>query len=146
MSQWKQHRDPLFRGDASTGITAPTPVADPNIVRHILYLDGPQRPTPYLSTTEDREVAARFAGRMGTIWETRVPALTPTAVRHISRKELLDLLKGKGKGDATWPSALEVAQARRYVEEWDEHLLDWRDVPDPAVRATLETLFQRSRR
>jgi hypothetical protein len=43
------------------------PGADTSIVRHILYLDGYGRQTPYLSTTERTEVAAIFGAR-GRIW------------------------------------------------------------------------------
>ena len=59
-----------------------------------------------------------------------------------SRTELLSLMKGNGKGKAKWPSAFEVMQARRYVEQWEEHLLDFREVDDPA-EAT-EKIFSKS--
>jgi len=59
--RWRATQHPLFRGDAASGVGIPRPDADPSIVRHILYLDGPGRETPYLSTTESR-IFAR-AGR-----------------------------------------------------------------------------------
>lgn len=104
------------------------PTANKSIVRHVLYLEGFGRDTPYLSTTEDRAVAGRFAGKHGAIWATDAKKLRATeGTRHISRKDLLQLLKGKGKGDAIWTSAYEVAQARRYVEESREHLISFVD-------------------
>ncbi len=51
------------------------------------------------------------------------------------------------EGDESAPQAFPRPNCMTpFVEERDEHLLNWRAVPDPAVRATLETLFQRSRR
>jgi hypothetical protein len=46
-------------------------------------------------------------------------------VKHRSRKELLQLLRGKGKGDAQWHSAFEVMRAHQFVEESEEHLADF---------------------
>ncbi|RKG75497.1 hypothetical protein D7W82_36660 [Corallococcus sp. CA049B] len=40
--------------------------------------------------------------------------------------DLLSMLRGVGKGDAKWKNALEVMTARKYVEQWSEHLLDFR--------------------
>lgn len=131
MPPWKLSRDPLFRGDSSTGVQVPDPVADKSIVRHVLYLDGPGRLTPYVSTSESMSAAQHFAGRTGVVWSTTHSKACQQGVAHRPRKELLELLRGKGKGDAAWHSAFEVAQARRYVEEWDEHLFDFRDVPEP---------------
>lgn len=129
MPTWKQNRDPLYRGDAAT-VTRPTPASDPSIVRHILYLEGYGRETPYLSTTEDRSIAEQFAGRSGAVWRTDVPTCHAHDVHHISRRELLQCLTGSGKGDAKWSSPYEVMQARRYVEQHLEHLLDFRAVED----------------
>jgi hypothetical protein len=63
-------------------------------------------------------------------------------VSHISKTELLNLMKGNGKGKAKWPSAFEVMQARRYVEQWGEHLLDFRQV-DSTVEA-VKKIFKKS--
>lgn len=141
---WDRRRDPLYRGDVVAGVQLPSPDADPSIVRHVLYLHGPGRRTPYLSTTERREVAERFAGKTGRVYSTRVSAWRPRAVVHIDRKELLDLLRGRGKGDAKWPSAYEVMKARHYVEENAEHLADFRALSatdEPSLRNTVDTLF-----
>ena len=53
---WRRKTDPLYRGDAADAVLIPVPDADASIVRHILYLDGYGRATPYLSTTERMEV------------------------------------------------------------------------------------------
>lgn len=139
--RWKQNRDPLYRGDHSVSVCAPTSLADESIVRHILYLEGPGRETPYLSTTEHREVASRFAQPNG-VWETTVPIAASVGVRHISNVELLGLMKGNGQGLAKWPSASEVSTARRYAEERGEHLLDFRTVNDPST--STKEIFKKS--
>jgi hypothetical protein len=46
-------------------------------------------------------------------------------------------LKGNGKGKARWSDPFEVMQARRYAEQWSEHLLDFRSHSD-AERAVVE--------
>jgi hypothetical protein len=99
-----------------------------------MYLEGPGRETPYLSTTEDHDVAEHFS--CGLVWQTMVRIAQAESICHISRSELLQLMKGNGKGRAKWPSAFEVMQARRYVEQWGEHLLDFRHVefPEKAAR------------
>lgn len=130
VTKWKK-ADPLFRGDAAAGVRCPTPDADPAIVRHILYLEGPGRETPYLSVSEERDLAERFAQARG-LWKTTVNRAAAEGIGHLSHRELLQLLKGAGKGDAQWPNRFEVLQARRYVEQWSEHLLDLRGHPDPA--------------
>lgn len=67
-------------------------------------------------------------------------------VRHISRTALLGLLRGRGHGRARWGSALEVMQARRYVEENLEHLLDFaRVAPGAALSDVLSRIYTRSR-
>ncbi|MBN1611669.1 MAG: hypothetical protein JW940_33855 [Polyangiaceae bacterium] len=133
-SSWRANHDPLYRGDGRT-LSSPDPKADPSIVRHILYLDGPGRPTPYHSTTESREVAARFAEPNGRVFETKARRITANGAKHVSRVELLGLLRGTGKGDARWRSAFEVMQARKYVEEWREHLVGYAAFPDVAAAA-----------
>jgi len=124
MAKWTQKKSKLLRGDKCGGVTIPNPQADPSIVRHILYLEGRGRETPYVSTTEDEEAASRFAGNEGCVYHTKVDKIRKYEAKHISRRELLQLLKGKGKGRANWPSAYEVMRARSYVEEWSEHLID----------------------
>lgn len=111
--RWKAKRDPLWRGDSAAGITEPTPTADPSLVRHILYLEGMGRATPYHSTSEAHETAARFAGSQGKVYRTTVGTAEEAGVSHISRLELLGLLRGKGKGRAKWNSAYEIMLARR---------------------------------
>ena len=113
--KWKASKDPLFRGDTAAGVRPPVPAADDSLVRHILYLEGPGRETPYLSTTESLDTARRFAGS-GAVWETSVSATRAHSVAHIANSELLAALKGNGKGKAKWSDAYEVMQARRYVE------------------------------
>lgn len=146
MAGWKASRDPLFRGDGAGGVCLPTPAADDSIVRHLLYLDGAGRQTPYLSTTEDRAVAERFAGASGQVYATAVPTWAPRGVAHVPRTELLQNLKGKGKGRAAWPSALEVMQARRYVEESAEHLADFRGVDSADLNEVCGSLFSKAGR
>jgi len=138
---WKPSKDPLFRGDRKSGINVPKPNADDSIVRHILFLEGPGRETPYLSTTEEYDVAEYFA-QSGTVWKTFVNDAKKEGVSHISRAELLSLMKGNGKGNAKWSSAFEVMQARRYVEQWGEHLPDFRQVVNPIE--TVKKIFKKS--
>lgn len=139
--KWKQSRDSLFRGDHKDTVCVPTPNADASIVRHVMYLEGPGRETPYLSATERRSVAETFA-QDGGVWETTVTHAKAHGVGHISNSDLLGLMQGNGKGKAVWPEAFEVMQARRYVEEHNEHLLDFRPVGDPA--ACVKTVFKKS--
>ncbi|MGZ8216151.1 hypothetical protein [Methylomagnum sp.] len=127
--KWKVSKDPLYRGDAKNSVCIPNPTADDSIVRHIMYFEGPGRETPYLSTSEEYELAESFSD--GAVWQTFVKLAQKESVRHISRDELLSSMKGNGKGKAKWPNAFEVMQARRYVEQWGEHLLDFREVNNP---------------
>lgn len=127
-SNWKLNRDPLFRGDSASGVSLPTPSASSSLVRHILYLEGYGRETPYLSGTENWEMADRFAGHGGHAYTGRPKEWSKLGVKHRSRKELLQLLRGTGQGDASWPSAFEIMRARQYVEEWQEHLADFREL------------------
>jgi len=125
--RWRAKRDPLFRGDGASAVTRPTPTGDSSVVRHILFLGGSGRETPYLSTTERRSVAEHFAGRhRGAVWKTNVNDWPGRAVKHFSRSDLSLMLRGKGKGLATWSSAWEVARARVLAEQWAEHLADFR--------------------
>lgn len=139
--KWKRNRDPLYRGDHALSVCVPTPKADDSVIRHVMYLEGPGRETPYLSTTEHREVASKFAQANG-IWETTVPIAASASVRHISNAELLRLMKGNGQGIAKWPSPSEVSTARCYVEEHGEHLLDFRATEEPTV--SVKAIFKKS--
>ncbi len=128
--KWKSSKHPLFRGDAKSGVRLPVPQADSSIIRHILYLEGMGRETPYLSATEQQDVAKRFAVG-GAIWQTYVKKIKDNGVKHISNSELLKLMKKNGMGKAKWDDAFEVMQARRYAEQWGEHLLDFSEIEKP---------------
>ncbi|MFY2562455.1 hypothetical protein ACN469_32975 [Corallococcus terminator] len=123
----------------------PTPLSNDSIVRHVLYLDGAGRETPYLSTSESQSAASHFAGRDGKIWKTLVKHIKSKNVHHISMSDLLAMLRGSGKGAAKWPSALETMTARKYVEQWSEHLLDFRDhkkTPKEQLEQLVHELFE----
>jgi len=128
--KWRMSKDPLYRGDAKNSVCVPNPKADDSIVRHIMYFEGPGRETPYLSTSEEYDLAENFSN--GSVWKTFVKIARKESVLHISRTQLLSLMKGNGKGEAKWPNAFEVMQARRYVEQWGEHLLDFRNIGNPS--------------
>lgn len=129
---WRKKSDFLYRGDDADAVFVPVSAANPSIVRHILYLDGYGRDTPYSSTSERKEVAVLFGAR-GGIWITRAPLAEENSVAHIDNKQLLGLLTGKGKGKARWPNAYEVLQAKKYAEQHYEHPLDFSGVTDAAV-------------
>jgi hypothetical protein len=140
---WRQKTDPLYRGDAADAVLIPVPGADASIVRHILYLDGYGRETPYLSTSERKDVAAIFGVR-GGIWKTTAPLAVKHGVGHLDNKQLLTLLKGKGKGKAKWPNAYEVLQAKRYAEQHFEHLLDFTDIGPDHVAGVVVNVFSKA--
>ena len=145
--RWRHQSDPLLRGDSADCVCLPTPSADDSIVRHVLYLEGAGRETPYLSTSEQREVATHFAGPDGRVWKTMLRQVREGGLGHISRRELLGLLKGRGKGRARWKSAFEVAQARRYVEQWYEHLVDFSPldpIDTPQLREVVDRCFDKA--
>jgi len=100
------------------------------------------RSTPYQSTTEAEETAVHFAGHAGRVYRTTATAAEAQSVAHVGRLELLRLLRGAGKGRAKWKSKFEVMQARRYVEMWAEHLLDFRGVEQAAVPAIVQKLYK----
>lgn len=144
-TKWKAAKDPLFRGDSAGGVALPEPTADRSLVRHILYLGGRGRPTPYISTSEAVIVALRFAGPNGRVYKSYPKVWQAAGIKHRPKSELVLLLRGRGKGDAVWPSAFEVAQARAYVEESVEHLADCRDLDDldsPTLKQTISQLFR----
>jgi hypothetical protein len=66
-------------------------------------------------------------------------------VKHLRRAELLQLLRGKGKGRARWSSAYEVMQARKYVEQHAEHVFDYAALANlsaVALRGQLNELYK----
>lgn len=140
---WKKS-DPLFRGDHSGGPDVPDPTATTSIVAHILYRGGCGRKTPYSSTTESDEVAEYFAGTRGRgqVWETTARRAEGEGSKHIPRKQLLQDLKGFGRGKTKWTDAFEVAQAARYVQEWSEHLLDWNAVAPARIAGAIKMTFR----
>jgi hypothetical protein len=115
----------LYRGDHAQSVALPDPKASPKIVAHILYLGGMGRPTPFTSTSDSKQAAAHFARPRGKVWQTDEPTARGNGARYVSKKDLLHLLHGYGKGRAGWPNAIEVASARAFVLMWSEHLLDW---------------------
>jgi len=142
---WKLKRDPLYRGDRRGGVTLPVPQANRSLVRHILYLEGYGRETPYLSSSESLATAARFAGGDGAVYIGRPETWPAVGVKHRSRKELLQLLRGKGKGDGQWHSAFEVMRAHQFVEESEEHLADFSAAEDAAgLERMAKTAFSNS--
>jgi hypothetical protein len=125
---WRKKSDPLFRGDSADGLAVPDPAAGRSIVDHILYIDGAGRTTQFHSTSEQRETAKRFATPHGRVYRTTAPDAEAANVVHISQTELKSLLRAKGLGKARSSSAYRVMLARRYVEQWAEHLLDFSKV------------------
>jgi hypothetical protein len=139
---WKKI-EPLFRGDNSVGPVVPDPPSKTGIVEHILYLGGHGRKTPFSSTSESEEVAEHFAGPQGQVWKTSSSAATAEGAKHLPRKQLLENLKGFGRGKAKWNDAFEVAQAARYVDEWSEHLLDWSGTPTSTIGDAVTRAFRK---
>lgn len=123
-ARWKQCDD-LYRGDQTDGVCVPDPAADKSIVRHILYLEGKGRKTPYLSATEDRKTAETFAEPSGQVYLSNVSGWPDSDVAHISRDMLMQLLRGTGRGRASSKKASLVMTARNYVERHKEHLADF---------------------
>jgi len=138
-------RQPLFRGDGTDGPAVPDPTSRLGIVEHVLYLGGAGRATPYTSTTEMFEVAEYFAGPTGRVWQTDAAAAAGAGAKHLPRKQLLQNLRGFGKGKAKWDNAFEVAQAAAYVAQWSEHLLDWTAVAVDLIEQKLRGAFRKAR-
>ena len=88
-------------------------------------------------------MADYFARPIGTVWETSVALATGQAAKHIQRTQLLQNLKGFGKGKAKWDDAWEVAQAANYVEQWSEHLLDWSKAQRTTIAAAVGRTFRK---
>jgi hypothetical protein len=127
--------DPLFRGDGRDAVSVPSPGADPSLIRHILYLGGFGRETPYLSTSSDETIAARFAAA-GRVWKTSGAQAELLGAKHLSQSELQATLKSSTKGRARSPSARHRLLARKYVELHAEHLIDF--IPFKKTPATVE--------
>jgi hypothetical protein len=138
---WRKNRDPLFRGDAADGLTVPEPDAGLSVVDHVLFIGGAGRETQYHSTTEVEDAARHFAASDGKVYKTSAPQAEAAGVVHISQTELKSLLRGKGHGKAKGSTALLVMQARRYVEQWAEHLLDFAELSSTDVAQVVKDIY-----
>lgn len=136
---WR-NQDPLYRGDGAAP-ELPDPSAKTSLVEHILYIGGRGRPTPFTSTTESEETAEYFAGPKGAVWVTDVRTATRERATHLPRKQLLQDLRGYGRGRAKWTSAWDVVQAASYVRQWSEHLLEWSSVDTSGIRTAFGNAF-----
>jgi len=116
--------DPLFRGDGSDAVSVPNPAADPSLIRHILYIGGYGRESPYLSTSSEESSAARFAAG-GRVWKTSGELAERLGAKHLSQSDLQTILKSATKGRARWNNAWQRLQARKYIELHAEHLIDF---------------------
>lgn len=134
---------PLFRGDSDQAVATPSPGAKTTIVEHILYLGSYGRETPYTSTTESEDAASHFAGPHGAVWKTDSWRAATAGAKHWSKKQLLENLRGYGKGRAAWTDKWQLAQARCAVTRWSEHLLDWSSVPETEAATRVLTAFEK---
>ncbi len=134
--------DGLCRGDAKTGVAVPDPRASLRVVAHILYLGGPGRATQFTSVSEREDVAENFAGRHGKVWRTTLPSARSNHADPIPRLQLMRDLTGRGKGVCAWDDPWEVSQARVYVEQWSEHLLDWNRVAPEDIKGAIQRAFR----
>jgi hypothetical protein len=135
----------LLRGDQPDAVSVPDPNASNLLIRHILYVDGYGRQTPYLSTSELREIAELW----GVVWETPSSLASSHGATHIRKDELLSIIRVSRRGRAGWPRRLERLQAMRYVEDNHEHLLDYtafRDRPAAELTDAVKKTFSRSRK
>ncbi len=130
----------LYRGDAATSVSVPTPGADDNVVRHILWLGGAGQETPYTSTTHSHATAQYFA-RAGRIWTTTRPLAILHGAALIEQSELLQNLKGKGKGRRFQSAPRHVARARVLAERHQEHLLDWTGTKPSEIAGRIAATF-----
>jgi hypothetical protein len=135
-------REPqVYRGNSDDVAGRPEPSADSNLVRHVLYLGGPGRSSPYLSLTADRATAVDF----GTLWESSVAALNSAGARHLPTEALITALK-RNQGRSKWPSARDRQRALKYVEQHGEELADYRSFSDArSALAAVNVAFVRSR-
>jgi hypothetical protein len=133
--------DHLYRGNDDEVAGRPDPAADRNLVRHVLYLGGRGRATPYLSITADRDEAAFF----GLVWQTSSAALASSGTKHLQNDALIAALK-RNKGRSRWPSTKDRLRAAKYAEEHGEELADFVAFEDgPTALAATRSAFQRSR-
>jgi hypothetical protein len=139
---WKG-TDPLYRGDSSAGVAVPDPLAKLSVVEHVLYLGGRGRRTQFSSTTESEEVAEHFGGANGCVYLTKAALAAGVGAKHLSRRQLLENLRGFGKGKAKWTDKWEVAQAAQYVALWSEHLLDWSGVTEARIASHVGHVFRK---
>lgn len=137
--------DPLFRGDGSDAVSVPNPAADPSLIRHILYIGGYGRESPYLSTSSEESSAARFAAG-GRIWKTSGEFAERLGAKHVSQSDLQTILKSSTKGRAHWNNAWQRLQASKYVELHAEHLIDF--IPfkkaGTSVKSVVHKMFARA--
>jgi len=132
---------PRYRGNDDEVAGRPAPKADSNLVRHVLYLGGRGRATPYLSITADRDEAATF----GALWKTSSAALRSSGAKHLPNDALIAALTSN-KGRARWPSTKDRLRAAKYAEEHGEELADFSAFDDESTAlAATTTSFQRSR-
>ena len=142
-TKWKLGHDQLYRGDMDPGPTPATFGSNPSIIRHILYLEGLGRETPYLSTSEFQASAQYFADGGGRVYTTNPMTWIGQNVSHIPRTMLNQLLTGKGKGRASWDRASDVRRARELVELHFEHLADfWTITSQADIDAATLVIFK----
>lgn len=133
--------DRLYRGNDDEVAGRPDPRANDNLVRHVLYLGGRGRASPYLSATADRNEAAEF----GPTWETTSAAVQASGARHLPNDALIAALK-RNRGRARWPSTRDRQRALKYAEQHGEQLVDYGAFPDaPSALSAVATAFVRSR-
>ncbi len=147
MSKKAKKDQELFRGDDRSGVHLPLPGADPSIVRHILYLEGKGRATPYLSTSETAEVAERFDDtRYTAVWVTSPREAAKAGAGVIPLTELRQLLQGEGRGAARWSGKNApwlVKRALQLAEGNLEHLLDFRSLAEAEMEPLIGGIFIR---
>jgi hypothetical protein len=146
MQRTSKKADPLFRGDGSDAVSVPAPVAEPSLIRHILYLGGLGRESPYLSTSGDRTLADKFATRGGRVWKTSGALAEQLGAKHISQSDLQATLKSSKTGRASWSNARQRLLARKYVELHAEHLIDFipfKQTP-AAVKGAVLKMFEKA--
>jgi hypothetical protein len=142
MQRTSKKEDPLFRGDRSDTVCVPAPGADPSLIRHILYLGGYGRESPYLSTSSEESIAAGFATGGGRVWKTSGQRAEHLGVKHLSQRELEAILRSSRKGRARWSNARQRLLAQKYVEQHAEHLIDF--IPLKKTPAAVIKMFEKA--
>ena len=123
----------------------PTPSADPSLIRHVLHVGSDGRETPYLSTSDARDLAAEFGTQL---WETTASLAIARGATHLRHEELMQIIKTSSTGRASWRSAFERRQAWKFVEQHREHLLDYAGFttrPPQDLVAAIDGTFARAR-